>query len=206
MGTTEFIEANAPRESMIRTLSPNERSRAFDQALLEEMARIRGAALVAVFDADGVCLALRRSPLICAFGTYRVLADVSDTVPGRSSIAIDVDGRTVLARRMHDGSFAMVATAAAADVYETEVLLIEAVAGHALRATGAETPKANPFSTMTIPPPARENPSELPPVEASLVLRVGSLAGLYRDFADEVDIDAAERAEEIFANAVTLAG
>lgn len=196
--------AGTPRESVIRAIAPEASAAVLHDALLEELARIRGAALVAIFDEGGVCLALRRSPLICAFGTYRVLADVSDTVPGRSSIAIDVDGRSVLARRMHDGTYAMIATAAAADVYETEVLLIEAVAGHALRATGAEATRPRPLSTMTIPPPAGSNPSELPPVEASLVLAVGSLASLYKEFENEVDVDAA-RAEEIFANTVTLA-
>ena len=159
-------------------------------ALLDELARVPGAALVAVFDGNGVCRSVRRSPLICAFGTYRVLADVSDLVPGRNAIAIDVAGRSVLARRLHDGGYAMIATAGAADVYETEVRLIEAASGHALRATGSE-PLASPFRmvSMTIPPPANASPSELSPYEASQVLAVGSLAALYREIADDADFD-----------------
>jgi hypothetical protein len=166
------------------------RAVALADTLLDELSRIRGAALVAVFDARGVCRALRRSALICAFGSYRVLADVSDLLPGRSSITIDVDGRTVLARRLHDGEYAMIATGAAADLYETEVRLFEAVSGHALRATGAEPIASRlPLVSMTIPPPANGSPSELPPIEASLVLAVGSLADLYRDISDDADAD-----------------
>lgn len=159
-------------------------------ALLAELARIPGAALAALFDETGVCRSVRRSPLICAFGTYRVLADVSDLVPGRSVIAIDVGGRAVLARRLHDGGHAVIATGVAADIYETEVRLVEAVAGHALRSTGAD-PSASPFRmvSMTIPPPANVRTTEPPALEASHVVAKGSLASLYRDVADEADFD-----------------
>lgn len=206
------------RQSGQRTLE-SERG----DALLDELADVRGAALVAVFDADGICRALRRSDRICALGTYRVLTELSLDLPGRSKIVRDVDGRSVFARRLHDGAFAMIATSGVSDEYETEVRLIDAVAGHALRASSAppppphvraissgaptmpiglkpppviddEAPHASasaPPVTMsvTIPPPARESPSELPPIEASLVLALGSLEGLYRGFADEVDVD-----------------
>lgn len=192
-------------------------------ALMDELASVRGAALVAVFDAEGVCRAMRRSPLICALGTYRVLSELSNELPGRSKIVRDVDGRVVFARRLHDGAFAMITTSGLADEYETEVRLIDAVAGHALRASSAPPPPvrravssavptmpiglappiiddeatvrtlvpgAAPVSqSVTIPPPAGRSPSELPPIEASLVLALGSLEGLYRGFADEVDVD-----------------
>lgn len=184
-------------------------------ALLNELADVRGAALVALFDAEGVCRAMRRSELICALGTYRVLSELSSELPGRSKVVRDVDGRSVFARRLHDGAFAMIATSGLADEYETEIRLIDAVAGHALRASSAPPPPPRAVSstaptsplglapvvseshevpalasaTMTIPPPAGRSPSELPPIEASLVLALGSLAGLYRGFADEVDVD-----------------
>ena len=186
-------------------------------ALLNELADVRGAALVALFDAEGVCRAMRRSELICALGTYRVLSELSSELPGRSKVVRDVDGRSVFARRLHDGAFAMIATSGLADEYETEIRLIDAVAGHALRASTAppppperavsstaptsplgltpltpaasrEVPALAP-ATTTIPPPAGQSASELPPIEASLVLALGSLAGLYRGFADEVDVD-----------------
>ena len=166
--------------------------------LLDELAAITGTTLVAVLDELGVCRSLRRSNLICALGTYRVLTEVSLVAPGRSTLAIDIDGRGVLVRRLCDATFAVIAVGAAADVYVAEVMLIEAAAGYALRASGCESAPAIGAAgtmtlpplfdgTMTIPPPAGQNPSELPPVEASLVMRVGSLTNVYRDLERELD-------------------
>lgn len=154
--------------------------------LMEDLSRIRGTTMAAVFDDRGVCTKLRRSPLICAFGAYRVLADVSAAAPGRSMVELVVDGRMVYARRLVDGRYAVVVCGAHADPYVTEVLLIEAAAAYALRASSSElTEDARPPS-MTIPPPAGQSPSELPPIEASLVLRVGTLNTVYRDFEREL--------------------
>ena len=73
-------------------------------------------------------------------------------------------------------------------------MLIEAAATYALRSSGAEpiapitpTPRRPPLVSMTMRPPATPSPSELPPIEASLVLAVGSLKDLYRDFAREAE-------------------
>lgn len=167
--------------------------------LLLELAAIRGVALAATFDPEGVCLALHRTQQICAFATYRILTEVSSSAPGRSVMAFDVDGRAVFVRRLFDGGYAMVSTTSSTDAYAAEVLLMEAAAGHVLRAgSTVEAPRSRPLSTMTIPPPAGNSPSELPPLEASLVLAVGSLATVYRDLAAEFDdFDPSERTETI---------
>lgn len=153
-----------------------------NEVLLSDLVRIPGAALVALFDATGLCIAMRRTPYICAEGAYRVLTYVSESVPGRSAVTFEFDRRKVLARRLHEDGHAVVVCAAAADAYETEVRLIEAVSGHALRTTESDLPGPVPLVTMTIPPPANGTPSELPPLEASLVLSVGSLTDLAREF------------------------
>jgi hypothetical protein len=183
------------------------------RTLLGDLHAIQGASLVALFDRKGICLALRRTNRICAVGTYRVLSEVSAVAPGRSSFSFEVDGRYAHLRRLFDGSYALVTLAAASDAYAAEVLLIEAAAAYALRAEAeASGDGTSPFSSMTIPPPAAQNPSELPPIEASLVLRVGSLAGLYRDFEHDLPNEAfaedptLEAPVEAEIDAVTLAG
>lgn len=157
------------------------------QALMDELASIRGTTLAALFDEAGVCRSVQRSHAICAFGSYRVLSDVSSSAPGRSALVLDVDGRSVFVRRLFDGGFAVVATGAAADPYLTEVLLVEAASGYALRAATQEFSTAPRAPSVTIPPPAGQSPSELPPIEASLVLKRGTLNSLYRDFQTDFE-------------------